>query len=155
MTLTVVCLAFLFNLVNGYLLGRGLFLFDPPLPNDWYQSPRWAVGIAVFAIGMATNMASDYTLLALRRKSSRPDTTLYRVPYGGAFYVFTSPNYIGEIVEWIGWSICARGSPASLIFAFWTAANLLPRAVTTHAWYLKTFPEYAKLRRAILIPGVY
>jgi 3-oxo-5-alpha-steroid 4-dehydrogenase 1 len=30
-----------------------------------------------------------------------------------------------------------------------TMANLVPRALATHAWYQKTFPNYPKERKAI------
>lgn len=46
---------------------------------------------------------------------------------------------------------CALYSGAS--FAVYTAANLLPRAVAHHAWYLQKFgTKYASLQRAAVIP---
>ena len=33
--------------------------------------------------------------------------------------------------------------------------NLVPRAATSHQWYLDTFPEYAGLGRARLVPFVW
>ena len=62
------------------------------------------------------------------------------------------PNYLGEIVEWCGWAL-ATWSPAGLAFAVYTAANLAPRAVSNHHWYLSHFPDYPRERRA-LIPFV-
>jgi hypothetical protein len=41
------------------------------------------------------------------------------------------PNYLGEILEWIGWAI-ATWSLAGWVFAIWTMANLAPRAFTNH-----------------------
>jgi hypothetical protein len=59
------------------------------------------------------------------------------------------PNYLGEVVEWIGFAIAAGTLwPAS--FAAWTIANLVPRAFAHHRWYRETFEDYPKGRRAIL-----
>jgi hypothetical protein len=41
----------------------------------------------------------------------------------------------------------------ALSFAVWTAANLIPRAISHHAWYRRTFADYPRDRRAV-IPAV-
>ena len=41
----------------------------------------------------------------------------------------------------------------ALAFAVWTAANLVPRAVAHHKWYVAQFPDYPSQRRALL-PGL-
>jgi hypothetical protein len=33
-------------------------------------------------------------------------------------------------------------------------ANLIPRAISTHMWYLESFPDYPRQRR-ILVPFVW
>ncbi|MGL5956334.1 MAG: 3-oxo-5-alpha-steroid 4-dehydrogenase, partial [Brevinema sp.] len=35
-------------------------------------------------------------------------------------------------------------------FFLWTVANLLPRALTSHRWYLDHFPDYPKDRKALI-----
>jgi 3-oxo-5-alpha-steroid 4-dehydrogenase 1 len=37
-----------------------------------------------------------------------------------------------------------------LSFAIWTAANLIPRGVSHHAWYRRTFADYPANRRAVI-----
>ena len=61
----------------------------------------------------------------------------------------SSPNYLGEMIEWLGWAIMTW-SLAGLVFFFWTVANLLPRAVANHKWYKKKFPDYPSDRKAII-----
>ncbi|MHA1318096.1 MAG: hypothetical protein ACTSQ6_11365, partial [Candidatus Heimdallarchaeaceae archaeon] len=60
---------------------------------------------------------------------------------------------LGEITEWVGWAIMTFSIPG-LVFAFWTIANLAPRARSNHKWYLENFPDYPKNRKA-LIPFIY
>jgi 3-oxo-5-alpha-steroid 4-dehydrogenase 1 len=105
-------------------------------------------GAAFFAIGMAINLHSDAVLFRLRR----PGESGYRIPQGGLYRLVSSPNYLGEIVEWLGWAI-ATWSLAGLAFAVYTAAtaaNLVPRAIVHHRWYRDTFADYPVERKAII-----
>lgn len=53
------------------------------------------------------------------------------------------------IVEWTGFAVLTW-SPAAAAFAFWTAANLVPRALANLRWYRRTFPDYPRSRRALV-----
>jgi len=64
----------------------------------------------------------------------------------------TCPNYLGEIIEWIGFALIA-GTLESASFAVWTVANLVPRAIQHHRWYRATFDDYPERRKAVF-PGM-
>jgi protein-S-isoprenylcysteine O-methyltransferase Ste14 len=149
MPLSVVLMAIGFNCVNGYLNGRYLFAFSGGYPNSWLITPPFLLGAALFAGGLIVNRRSDRTLRDLRGEAENG----YVIPQAGLFRWVSSPNYLGEIVEWTGWAI-ATWSLAGLSFAVWTAANLAPRARSNHMWYLRQFPDYPHERKA-LIPGVW
>lgn len=147
MPLVIMLLAVGFNLVNGSLLGwqlarRGNYT----LP--WLTDPRFVAGLVLFLGGMAVNWWADRRLINLRR----PGELGYVIPRGGLFEVVSCPNHLGEIVEWSGFALMTWSLPG-LAFAFWTAANLVPRSLAHHRWYRQTFPEYPEHRRAIL-PGL-
>jgi protein-S-isoprenylcysteine O-methyltransferase Ste14 len=110
--------------------------------------PRFVAGVLVFFSGLAVNVRADRRLMALRA----PGETGYKIPRGGLYEYVSSPNYLGEIVEWLGWAL-ATWSLAGLAFAVYTIANLLPRALQHHAWYRRTFPDYPPGRKA-LVPFV-
>ena len=78
-----------------------------------------------------------------------PGESGYKIPSGGLFRFVSCPNYLGEILEWSGFAL-ATWSVAGLSFAAFTLANLLPRALSNHRWYQKTFPEYPEDRRALV-----
>jgi 3-oxo-5-alpha-steroid 4-dehydrogenase 1 len=99
-------------------------------------------------LGFATNVWADGALRGLRG----PGETGYKIPHGGLYEWVSCPNYLGEIVEWTGWGIAAW-SPAGLLFALYTVANLAPRALAHHAWYRRSFPQYPPRRKA-LVPFV-
>ena len=62
-------------------------------------------------------------------------------------------DYLGEIIQWVGWAILTR-SWAGSSFALFTFCNLAPRAVANHRWYRKTFADYPAERK-ILLPGLF
>jgi hypothetical protein len=148
MPLAVVAMAVVFNGMNGWLNARGITWFGPELGRVAVTHPRVLVGTALFLVGLAINWDADRRLFAMPRGSDGG----YTIPRGGLFDSVTSPNYFGELVEWLGFAIAA-GSYGALSFWLWTAANLVPRALSHRAWYRAQFPDYPPQRRAV-IPGV-
>ena len=149
MTLVVALMGFFFNGVNATLNGWFLFRLSAPYPLSWLLDGRFVVGFALFAGGFVINRWSDAILRNLRR----PGESLYRIPYGGVFRWVSSPNYLGEIMEWTGWAVLTW-SFAGASFAAWTVANLAPRARANHLWYRKNFADYPSERKA-LVPLVW
>jgi protein-S-isoprenylcysteine O-methyltransferase Ste14 len=144
MPVTIAAMAIAFNLLNAWINARWISaLGDYPL--RWLADPRFAIGTVVFFVGLVINIRADRRLIALRA----PGETGYKIPRGGLHEFVSSPNYLGEIVEWFGWAI-ATWSLAGLAFAVYTVANLAPRAFANHAWYRKTFPDYPPKRKALV-----
>lgn len=148
-TAAVAAMAFGWNLINGYLNGRWLFEFSGGYAVAWLADPRFIAGLLIFLAGFIINRHADRALFNLRA----PGETGYKVPQGGLYRWISCPNYLGEMVEWIGWAV-ATWSPAGAVFAFWTVANLAPRAQAHHAWYREQFPDYPPDRKALL-PGLW
>ncbi|NHJ86565.1 MAG: DUF1295 domain-containing protein [Asgard group archaeon] len=161
MTVPVVLMGFVFNLVNAYIQGRWLFTLSNPIyagdllfrlsnadyySRSWLYSPQFIIGILIFAMGYFINKQSDYILRHLRKPG---DGNGYKIPYGGLYNRISCPNYLGEIMEWVGWAILTW-SIAGLYFALWTIANLLPRALSHHKWYQENFEEYPENRKALI-----
>ena len=143
-----VAMAIVFNLFNGPINAYAIVSLAPHLDGGWLTDPRFILGLGIFCLGFTINQQSDAILRNLRK----PGESGYKIPHGGAFRWVTSPNYLGEIVEWCGFAIAAC-TPAAGAFAFFTAANLVPRAISHHRWYLEKFPDYPTSRRAV-IPGI-
>ena len=148
MPLSVVIIAIIFNTINCWLNGIWLFDLSDGYDASWFTDPRFLIGGGVFFLGMIINITSDNILFSLREDGS----TGYKIPRGGLFERVSSPNYLGEIIEWAGFAI-ATWSLAGLTFAIWTFCNLAPRALAHHRWYKEEFSNYPKERKA-LIPFV-
>jgi protein-S-isoprenylcysteine O-methyltransferase Ste14 len=144
MPLTVAFTGALFTATNAYVNARWISHFGS-YPTAWLADPRFLAGVAIFAAGLAMNLHADTVLIHLRR----PGETGYKIPQGGMYRWISSPNYLGEILEWIGWAVMTW-SLAGLAFAVYTTANLAPRALSNHRWYVEKFPDYPPRRRALL-----
>jgi 3-oxo-5-alpha-steroid 4-dehydrogenase 1 len=138
--------AVLFNSVNGYLHGRWYFTLGQEYSINWFFSPQFIIGLAIFIGGMAINLHSDHILRNLRKTGEKE--TEYKIPYGGVFRWVSCGNYFGEVTEWIGWAVLTWSLPG-LVFALWVMANLVPRARSHHKWYHEKFPDYPPERKAI------
>lgn len=145
MPLVIVASGFFFNIVNAYINGRWLFTLSPVYPISWFWNPRFIVGVTLFFTGFAIHFSSDRILRHLRK----PGETGFKIPYGGLYRWISCPNYLGEMIAWLGWTVATWSIPA-LAFFVWTVANLLPRAFSHHKWYREKFSDYPKERKAIL-----
>lgn len=148
--MVLVTLAFVFNIINGYVNGYGIFFLKSPVRaySHWVTDPRFILGILLFFSGLAIHIHSDAILRELRKNQRET----YEIPRRGFFKCVSCPNYLGEIIEWLGWALMTW-SWAGLAFALFTIANLAPRALSHHRWYRNRFPDYPPRRRA-LIPGI-
>lgn len=145
MPVLVCALAFCFNLLNGLCNAPVAAGAVGDLGAGWLSDPRFLVGVVLFVGGTALNRWADEVLRNLRK----PGETGYKIPRGGLYAWVSCPNYLGELVEWLGWAI-ATWSTAGLGFFVYTAANLVPRGLDHHAWYREKFPDYPKGRKAVV-----
>lgn len=142
--LGIVVSAFVFNLINGSIIGYYLG-FVQNYGESWINDPRFIIGILIFIIGMRINWQSDSILINLRK----PGETGYKIPKGGLFKYVSCPNHLGEIIEWTGYAIMLWALPG-VSFAIWTLANLVPRTLNHHRWYHEHFEDYPVERKAVI-----
>ncbi|KDP24494.1 hypothetical protein JCGZ_25058 [Jatropha curcas] len=146
---SVALIAFGFNLLNAYLQSRWVSHYKDDYDSDGWFWWKFIGGLFVFIWGMWINIWSDRVLVGLKRQGGG-----YKVPRGGWFELVSCPNYFGEIVEWVGWSLMTW-SWVGFGFFLYTCANLVPRAHANHKWYQDKFGEdYPKSRKAV-IPFLY
>lgn len=145
-------MAFVFNLLNSYLQSRSVSNYVDYDGDGWFWW-RFFGGGVVFVLGMAVNLWSDGVLVGLKT-AGRGGGGGYKIPTGGWFELVSCPNYLGEIVEWMGWAVMC-GSWAGFGFFLYTCANLVPRARANHTWYLDKFGEDYPRKRKAVIPFLY
>jgi len=144
MPLIIVLSAIFFNIMNGFSIGY-YFGHFANYTNEWLTSWQFITGTLIFFSGLFINWSSDNILIHLRK----PGETGYKIPKGGLFEKISCPNLFGELVEWLGFAILCWNLPA-VTFFIWTAANLIPRALSHHKWYREKFNDYPPERKAII-----
>lgn len=144
MPLSIAAMGASFNVLNAWLNATQISELGS-YPAAWLADPRFLAGAALFLIGFTLNVRADNVLLALRA----PGQTGYRVPHGALHDHVAAPNYFGELLEWGGFAL-ATWSLAGLAFFVYTAANLVPRALSNLRWYRAQFPDYPRTRKAII-----
>ena len=152
MPLGIVAMGMLFNALNALMQGGWIFFVSPADYYDgWFARPYIYIGGAMFLAGMAVNLHSDHIIRHLRK----PGDTRHYIPRGGMFRYVSSANYFGELLEWTGFAV-ASWSWAGAVFAWWTFANLAPRAASLRRRYEQEFgEEFIRLRRKRIIPFIY
>lgn len=144
MPVLIVLSAIFFNLMNGFSLGYYFGNFAN-YTSQWLTDPRFVMGTLLFMLGMAINWKADSDLIGLRK----PGETHYVIPNTNLFRLISCPNLFGELIEWLGFAILCWNLPAFTFF-IWTAANLIPRAMSHHQWYKQKFADYPQDRKAII-----
>ena len=138
MPLSIILMGVTFNVLNALMQGGWIFYFSPDgyYGRDWLTTPKFIVGFLVFLIGMYVNIQSDDIIRNLRKNG---DSRHY-LPKEGMFRYVTSANYFGEFIEWVGFAVLTW-SWAGAVFAWWTFANLAPRAHRIYDAYKKEFGD--------------
>lgn len=142
--LLIVIMGAAFNSLNATILSLELSHFGQ-YKNSWLVDPRFLIGATFFISGAFINRDADRRLFALRG----PGESGYKIPDGGLYRYVSCPNYLGEIIEWIGFAVATWSLPG-LAFALYTAANVGPRALSHHRWYQQKFADYPQDRKAII-----
>jgi hypothetical protein len=145
MPISIVFMAFCFNLVNGYINGYYLGSISDKYEISWLYHLCFIAGFLFGIYGLTKNWQSDNILINLRK----PGEMGYKIPQGGLFDVISCPNHFSEIIEWCGYALMTWSLPG-LAFALWTMVNLIPRALHHHQWYKTTFPDYPPKRKALI-----
>ena len=138
--IAIVASAFFFNLINGFLNGYFISLINFESLSFTYIIS----GLLMFIIGFYVNVSSDNKLIKLR--TNQKD---YVIPKGRLFNYVSCPNFLGEIIEWLGFATMTLNL-GSISFLIWTICNLIPRSKAHHKWYKENFEKYPTTRKAVI-----
>jgi len=152
--LMVVVVGWVVTSLHGYLNASWVSRIHPETGWEWFRDPRFLIGITLYYVGLTANLHADHIVRNLRTKDEvARGERVYRIPTGGWFRWVTNAPYTSELLLWTGFALFTW-SPAGFYILAISAANLVPRAVATHRWYVEKFPDYPKDRK-VLIPFVY
>lgn len=138
-------------LLSGIFLGY--FIYGPAAPTaaPIASNPVLAYGgLALWLIGELGNLNAHLVLKNLRR----PGTKERGIPKGLGFSWVTCPNYMFEVVSWIGMCLITR-SWSTVVFSAVGAGQMAIWAKGKERRYRKDFGDKYKKKRFALLPGVY
>ncbi|MGB8330154.1 MAG: hypothetical protein WCE62_08485, partial [Polyangiales bacterium] len=152
-SIMIVVMGWIVTTLHGYLNAAFISDLGPHFTPGWFADPRFIIGIVVYYGSFVLNVWSDAIIRNLRtREEIERGSKVYRIPRGGLFRFVTNPSYLTEITAFAGFTIATWSLGATFILLI-TIANLVPRALQTHRWYLDRFPDYPRQRR-VLIPFI-
>ncbi|KAK0069708.1 steroid 5-alpha-reductase DET2-like isoform X1 [Biomphalaria pfeifferi] len=129
--------------------------------STYYYDPRFILGVLLYLAGFIINRWADWKLRSLRHTKGHSTKQFievegskgYYIPYGGLFEFVSCPNYFGELVQWIGWTL-ATWSLAGFVWTCFSCATFFARSRHNHQWYKDQFQDYPQNRK-VLIPFLY
>lgn len=127
------------------------WIYSPNAPTARSSNPLVTyTGIALYAIGELCNLSTHLTLRDLRR----PGTTDRGIPKGLGFNLVTCPNYMFEVLSWIGvWVV--TWSLSTAVFLVFAIPPMASWASKKERRYRKEFGDKYKRKRFVMIPGIY
>ncbi|KAI1400404.1 3-oxo-5-alpha-steroid 4-dehydrogenase-domain-containing protein [Hypoxylon fuscum] len=107
------------------------------------------VGMALYAVGELANFDVHWYLAHLRK----PGETARKIPHGHGFGLVTCPNYMFEIIAWIGIILVTR-SPSLLLFIVIGAYYMYTWGWGKEKAYRQQFGDKYKKKRHVMLPGL-
>jgi hypothetical protein len=148
--------------VKVHPVSQGFYMHDPRMSGVWRACVELDLPVMTH-VGPAKSGGQYSTPLAFAPvMETFPGLRLVMAHMGGGSWrqlpefaeAHPSAYYdICEIIEWTGFALMSW-SPAALALAFYTVANLAPRASAHLNWYRKKFSDYPSERKA-LIPHLW
>lgn len=108
-------------------------------------------GLLAYTIGELGNLNAHLVLRGLRSSGGRERG----IPHGLGFNIVTCPNYMFEVVSWIGMYLVSGLSSSVLLFAIVSTAQMMPWAAKKERNYRKEFGDKYKRKRFTMLPGIW
>ncbi|KAK6212003.1 3-oxo-5a-steroid 4- dehydrogenase [Pestalotiopsis sp. IQ-011] len=108
-----------------------------------------ALGFALFLFGELANLRVHAYLATLRS----PGGTERQIPRGHGFGLVTCPNYMFEVIAWVGMILISR-SPSVALFIAIGCTYMFSWGVGKERAYRKEFGDKYKKKRYVMLPGL-
>ncbi|KAI1388689.1 3-oxo-5-alpha-steroid 4-dehydrogenase-domain-containing protein [Hypoxylon trugodes] len=133
----------------GFL--AGLEIYAPFSLAAWAEEPTLVtyIGLALFAFGELANFDVHYYLTRLRK----PGETARKIPKGHGFSIVTCPNYMFEIIAWVGIIMVTR-SPSMLLSIIIGSYYMYTWGRGKEKAYREQFGDKYKRKRYVMLPGL-
>ncbi|KAI1184371.1 3-oxo-5-alpha-steroid 4-dehydrogenase-domain-containing protein [Nemania serpens] len=118
-------------------------------PEPFLSSPLDVLGLGLYLGGELANANVHWYLSTLRK----PGETARKIPTGLGFSLVTCPNYMFEIIAWIGIILVTR-SPTLVVFIVIGSYFMYTWGWGKEKAYRKQFGDKYKKKRFVMLPGL-
>ena len=133
-------------------LNIAYWVFRPDSPAAAAVNPFLLYsGLAVFVFGELANLNTHRVLRNLRPAG----TTERGIPSGFGFAWVTCPNYLFEIISWVGVWLVSALSWSVLLFIVVGGAQMMSWAAKKERRYRKEFGDKYKRKSFVMLPGIF
>ncbi|KAF7592467.1 3-oxo-5a-steroid 4- dehydrogenase [Aspergillus hancockii] len=134
----------------GFNIAYWVFRPDAAAASDELNPALYYAGLGLFTFGELANLNSHLVLRGLRR----PGSTDRGIPTGFGFSLVTCPNYLFEIMAWLGVYLVSGLSWSVLFFITAGGGQMALWAKKKERRYRKEFSDKYKRKRFAMIPGL-
>lgn len=134
----------------GFNIAYWVFRPDAAAATDHPNPILYYGGLALFAFSELANLNTHLVLRNLRR----PGTTERGIPTGFGFGAVTCPNYMFEVLAWLGVWMVSWLSWSVIVFTVVGGAQMVSWAGKKERRYRKEFGDLYKRKRFVLLPGI-
>lgn len=109
------------------------------------------VSITFFIYMWYKQFETNMIFIKLRQEGSgKVNTERHMMPKGGWFNYVSSPHMTTEIGMYAALFILLNKNSSYIYCLTWVLSNQISNALLTHKWYMTTFKDYPKDRKAII-----
>ncbi|EGD90955.2 uncharacterized protein TERG_07178 [Trichophyton rubrum CBS 118892] len=138
-------------LLGGVNLAYWVFSPSSPTATDHPNPANKYEGLALFLIGQLSNLSTHLTLRSLRK----PGSTERVIPTGFGFDWVTCPNYLFEVMAWVGVYLVSGLNWSVLLFLVVGAGTMMKWASQKEKRYRREFGDKYKKKRFVMLPGLW
>lgn len=113
------------------------------------------VGVVLFALGSWIQHSSHVTLANVRLAGRKTGSGEYQLPSEGFFTLVSCPNYLGEIVIYVGFTLVSSFDCNFVSLLAFVSALHSQAALASHEWYKSQFSKNLPENRKALIPFLF
>jgi very-long-chain enoyl-CoA reductase len=136
-------------LLAGFNIAYWIYSPHSPTATLKPDSQIVTIGIGYFIIGELGNLYTHVVLRNLRKSG----TTTRAIPQGLAFDLVTCPNYMFEILAWVGISL-VTWSWSTVLFTIVAGGQMILWGIKKESRYRKEFGDKYKRKSAAVLPGI-
>ncbi|KAJ5777549.1 hypothetical protein N7520_000795 [Penicillium odoratum] len=131
----------------GFNIAYWVFRPDAAAASADYNPALVYAGLALFVFGELANLNAHYVLRNLRR----PGTTERGIPSGFGFSLVTCPNYMFEIIAWLGIFLVSQLNLSVILFTLVGGLQMWSWAWKKEKRYRKDFGDKYKKKKTVLL----